>query len=656
MNRHLTAYRLATALGMALLPAVARAQSDKATIVYDVALREFTCWREGPLTADAQQDLCSPAQGWHPVTTDLYFVRAQAVSVLLQNAVANDIFSLDVTAEDLPEPGTNVSGAISELPKLVPLVPTPAVIPGTGAVLSSVSASIEADQIYRQLIFSDEKDFVAWLKATFITPLAVKEVQDLLAIDSETALKQLESTGSWITEVNLLATTVRGIADPTDTRSLVAGARALAAQLSTQMALHRRLDASGIVVAGKTVTDALQVVRTLPVRAAREIDSGQLLAFVTEFQTAFPAEFRYRRIGALIRDNGALGLDPKYDDGSPLSDMETFVGRLQSAAGGSVTVEGLARLKKNLTALADSWNELVTAQKRLESLSAAATTLESHQQSDTGVFALQVALNSLADDSISKANQLNAAASGLPLEHALRLLPAGQWFGSKTVKLTLKQGPRIPLFDLSGVAAASTASTTAPTAQKATQTAVTEPSAVRSFQFRIYNLYRVQVGLGSAFSTADDVRYQVNTVTTGNGSTAIVQKFVDQTLERNYNALWTANLIVFPAARHAFPWRPRYAGEKAPGRLSNLGAMLGFSIADPARNALLGGAWFPQRNTIGFQFAWHIAIRDVPAKDTAEPLTERVTLLKSKRFNGFTAGVVVTPDFFAKVVAPIFKP
>ncbi len=117
MTRHLV-------LGLILIlgsSAGVRAQDrTQATVVYDVNLREFVCWREGALVAAARAQPCNPSYGWHPVSSELYFTRGEAISVLLVNAVALNLFALDVKADDLPEPTTPIQGALSELPKLVP--------------------------------------------------------------------------------------------------------------------------------------------------------------------------------------------------------------------------------------------------------------------------------------------------------------------------------------------------------------------------------------------------------------------------------------------------------------------------------------------------------------------------------------------------------
>jgi hypothetical protein len=87
------------------------------TLVYDARLREFRCWSEGSLLPEAHQQVCQTAFGWHPVNANLYFTNGQAVNVLIMNGVAEDTFSLDVTADDLAEPTVPISRTLSELPK-----------------------------------------------------------------------------------------------------------------------------------------------------------------------------------------------------------------------------------------------------------------------------------------------------------------------------------------------------------------------------------------------------------------------------------------------------------------------------------------------------------------------------------------------------------
>jgi hypothetical protein len=661
---------------LSLFPAGALAQGA-ATIVYDVKLREFTCWTEAPLMpplvanpvvatgSSPQRTVCDAKSQWHPVTSDLYFLRGQAISILLVNAVALDLFSIEIAVEDLAEPAVPVAGSFGELPKLLPLVPSPTLVPGVGVALSAAVATVKPSAVYRRLTASEEKDFAAWVQSVLIAPLTGAPVNDFLALDSATALDRLDvnTMKAWLAEVETLTKAVSSISEPVDTDALLDRTRTLVGLLEVQHALRGRLAANGIPQAGKTVADGLKQLSTTALAPAIAIDSDDFGNVIADFESAFPDDVRYGRINAITIDaKGNLIVDPKYkDSGNPHVDMKEVLSRIQSAAGGSVPAAELTRLKKNLNALFDVWNDVRSARFQAELLNAARVNVEAHRKAPTSVFVLQTALNQLADATISKASRLNLAGATIPLDDRLRVVTVGQWFSSKAVTVTVKKGQRAAMFDVGGVIGAAGGSAIEPKPEDAkaptVQPAIADLATTRTFRFPVYNAYHFQLGLGAAYSTADNVEFKVSTVTTGSGESAKTEKFIEQTVARDYNLLWTANLIIFPQARHAFPWRPRYVGEHGPKWWTNVGALVGFSIPDPTRNFLFGGAWFPDRNTVGLQVSWHLALRDVFVGDDPEAaLSDRVTVLERKRFNGVSFGLIVTPDFFTKVLAPIFKP
>jgi hypothetical protein len=180
----------------------------------------------------------------------------QAIALLLVNATANNLFSLDVTADELPEPTMAVSGALGELPKLVPLVPAPTLIAGTGAVLSAVSITVDPKQVYRLLVTAELKDLESWVKTNLVSPLAAKEVNDFFSIDVSTALGELQNSKAWLTEASGLTTQVDAIPAPKTTLDLINGSRELVRLLDAQVGLQTRLRATGVPVAGKIVSDA----------------------------------------------------------------------------------------------------------------------------------------------------------------------------------------------------------------------------------------------------------------------------------------------------------------------------------------------------------------------------------------------------------------
>lgn len=635
---------------------------NDATIAYDVRLHEFRCWREKVLDSAAIKNPCDTAQGWHPMSANLYFVRNQSVSILLINALAADLFALEVKSDDLAEPTVPIEGSFASLPKLLPIPAPPTIVARSGVTLSATVPNVKpSEQIYRRAVTSEEKDFNSWLLTKLIAPLSAKEVSDLQAQNVPGALDQLHNiTPSLNASATTLHDSISNIAKPTNTATLVESSRELAARLDDEAALRDRLVAAGVITAGKTVYDASISLRSTPLQLALGIDNNDFSAFVNEFELAFPSGFRYARIAAIsLSTKMKFTLDPKYNEsGDPVTEMAEFLKKLNST-GTVLTPANLVKLRANLDALADSWADLTASGQRLAEINNIQSIVSDDQKSATGVYQLQKNLNGLVEATIIKAAELNDAERTVALDDDLSVLPIGQWYSSKTITVSLKQGQRVALFDLGGVTDSTRVSVTGgdvPSA-KATQPSPADLAVVRSVIFPIYNTYHFRLGFGFVYSTADDKRYQIDNVTTGSGDSATTQTYIDQTRDRDYNLLWTANVIVFPAARHAFPWRPRYLGEKKPAWYTDLAAMGGFSLTSPSQDFVVGGAWFPKPSPVGLQFGWHIGLRDYPPKgfDISQPITDRVTTLQQTEINGFAFGLVFTTDFFTKVFSPLFK-
>jgi hypothetical protein len=654
------------------LPTPALANKSSATIVYDVKLKEFLCWHEGALTDDVRRNPCDYSNvdyGWHPMTGNLYFVRAEAVSVLLVNAVAVDLFSLDVKVDDLAEPTVPVTGSLTELPKLLPIPPAPTVIAGNKVAFSATTPSIRPeDALIRLLTTTADKDFKSWVQGKLIDPLNPKEVSDLISQDVTGALQQLSTAPTFIAEVATLQTDLKNIQEPATAGEIVDRTRALARLLEREAGLRSRLTATGIVTGGKTINDALVALRSAAVQRATSTDNTNFQNLTSDIEQALPPEHRYSRIDAIIQDGKDFKIDPSYKDSGDFSDFSEFLRKIGSVAPKPLTKDLLTTLKKNLIVLSDMWSDILNAQLRRDVLETVQGKVDAENKSNSGVFELQKQLVALTDGTIQKAVTLNAKARSLPLDDFLRLLPVGQWFTSKTITVTLKQGQRVALFDVGGVSDATRTSVTGGDnpAAKQTQITATDLTAARTLQFPIYNLYHFQIGLGFVYSTAEDKRFAVDTVTLPSGAT---EKFIDQTRSRDYNLLGTVNVIIFPWARHAFPWRARYVAtsttvpglartEKRPHFYNDIGPMFGFSITSPNRDFLIGGAWFPRPSPVGLQLGWHLALRDYPPSgiDITQPIADRVARLQQRRINGFFVGLVFTTDFFGKVFAPIFKP
>jgi hypothetical protein len=619
--------------------------------VYDARVREFVCWSEGALEPGFREHLCEQAAHWHPLTANLYFVRGQSITVVIAHGVAEDIFSLDVKADDLAEPQVPVSGALTALPKLQSIPAAPTVLVGVGASLVAGETHIHATSVFRMAIVSEEKDFKAWLQTNLIDPLSSKEVTDLLAIEVDTAIAQAAASASFVTEMTTIKDGVNAIGAPASMQEWVTGVRALVDRIDAEAAARARLVVTGITAAGATINSAAVAARATPVQKALAIDSSDLAALANTLAVAF-AQDAYARIDRIHVVNKKFATD----DG----DMQDVVDGLNAALGSTDATSVLAHARTNLADTADIAPQVQLADKRRQQLENLKTKLDAQRASPTGVFALQKTWADAVAATITKAAVLNAAAKDLPLDPPYDVIPVGQWFSSKTVTLTVKQGQRVALFDIAGVADATRAGIAGgdTPASKGTQIAAADLAAARVLQFPIYNLYRFKIGMGFLYSNAPDKVYTVDKVTTSSGSAAVTQQFIDQTRDRNYNVLTSVNVLVFPWARHAFPWRPRYAGEASPPFYHDLAAMIGFSVTSPTRDFVVGGAWFPRMSPVGVQVGWHLSLRDYPPPNTdlSMPLAGRVILLKQTRVDGVAAGLIFSTDFFSNVFAAIFKP
>src|SRR5262249_18558144 len=145
-------------------------------------------------------------------------------------------------------------------------------------------------------------------------------------------------------------------------------------------------------------------------------------------------------------------LRPGYTDGGDAAaEMEGLLTAVNSARGGLDAMTALPKLKVNLSILADGLVSIGIAANRRAALQTIRDNVEAQRTLTDGIFALQRALIANVDQTIVKAANLNAAAKTVPLEAPYDLLGVGQFFSSKTVTVTLKQGQRLPLFDITGV-------------------------------------------------------------------------------------------------------------------------------------------------------------------------------------------------------------
>lgn len=637
-------------------PTVATADKPKtATIVYDVSLREFTCWSEESVTIFPDSPCGTP--GWHRLTPAFHLKRGQAIQLLLVNARALDLYAAEIKADDLAEPTLAAIGGLSELPKLQPLAPGRLLIPGVGAVLASAPTG-SLSELHRYLVASDAKSFTSWVDG-LLSRFDAKEVREFLTQGGAVleAVNSMPATKPWEDAIKLLDDAVKKIADGPASNSsgvLLKRLRALASSLDQLAWVRAQVAASLIPAASSTLSASAKSSNSVVVQTALAIPP-QFFSDLANSAGPWGAITKgcwFASVTSLsrtptdgLRSDAVPGCGPVAPE---------FLTALTAAAGGSISAAGLTQLQGNLNLLGERRTRLEAAEADREALEDIKGNITSGAER---LRPLRSAADALTERVLTTASLLNAEAASLPLDHDLRILPIGTWYATKTITVTVKQGRRGAIFDApqtTDAASVSLDATTQPT--KGGLTGVADLASTRSFQFPVYNMYRFQLGLGTAYSSSNDRRYQINTVTTGSGSSQVVEKFIEESVSRHYNVLWTANLIFYPTGRHAFPNHPRYDGESPGGRLRDLGLMLGFSVTEPARNVMVGAVWMPRGSVAGLQAAYHLAMRDVPNGDFEAALSGRLTTFRRKPFHGFSVGLVLSSDAFGKFLAPIFKP
>jgi hypothetical protein len=247
----------------------------------------------------------------------------------------------------------------------------------------------------------------------------------------------------------------------------------------------------------------------------------------------------------------------------------------------------------------------------------------------------------------------------MPLPDEYRQQVVGEWYGSKEVVLTVKQGGRLALFDLGGVGdtgrVAVVSADTPPS--KAVQIAAPDLAPSRVLRFRIHDLYHLQLAAGFVYSHTRDDRFQVFDQTVTVDGKDQHQKFIGQTRSRDYNLLSTVELLVHPWAQDYFPWKPRFPGERRPPFYRNVAPLIGFSMTSPNRDFLLGVGWFPGQTAMGVQVGWHFALRDEPPDGTLPntPLTDPVVVLRQKVHGGPFVGLAFSTQLFRDVFGFVFK-
>jgi hypothetical protein len=631
-------------------------RANSATLVFDARSREFRCWSEGSLERGAP---CHTGADWHPMTAALHFTRGEMLTVLVTSGVVQDIFSVEVKADDLAAPTTPVSGALAELPKLQAIPALETIFAGVNASLvTTKAASLVAGCQARDPLgllglapTATKEDFKAALDNWILNPLGATEVTNLLALDLANPITTIQQAGPYTQIAESIVSEVHKIALPLTIEDWVAASKSLSVQVDRATALRTRIASAGVPVAVKAINDALLAERTTNVECATSISAQSLNSLLTQLTKAF-GDKAHAAIDAITVSGSHFVVPPAHKEMQPL--LENIESALKPT---NPSNDQLKALKTNLALLADNLSAIKLASTRraaLETLVKA--TLPG---ADLLLQCMRQSLAPLTDTLTTRAASIDSVGNVMPLPRGYDRLPLGQWFANKTLTITIKQGARLRQFDVGAVSDATRIVVGGDQpATKATSPAVADLAPTRTLTVPVYDTYHVKMGLGFAYSTVRDDRYQVSQLTTGKGDAAVTQQFIDQTRSRPSTLLPTVTVTVFPFARQDFPWRARYDGE-SDAWYKDVGATIGFGLNTPVRDFLLGGTWMRQTSPVGVQFAWHIAIRDRPPEgvELSKPLpdTTRIFTLRQTTTKGFSGGLVFTTDFFTKIFASIFK-
>lgn len=648
---------MAIVAGHLIVPLVLAAQRpfnppSRATIVYDATLREFTCWSEGEIVP-GQSAPCGP--GSHPVGANLYFGRGEYITVLVVHAKVQDVFAVDLKVDDLQEPSTPVKGSLADLPSLQSIPALASVFPGTGAPPAAIApagfmAVRPAHELYRLLAVATDKDFKGYLKGTVLDPFSAKEVTDLLAVDLATASSVAERSASFIPMEQALHRSVVGLGDPSTMSDWTQAVKGLSLLVDRGVELRTRMVAAGLPSAGKTINDAILLSRSGA--AQRALSAGDAdLTFIDAVLDSI-AGHAYTVIDAITMGKNGHFISSDRSVSILLAKVNA---QLPTPNAG----QSLAKLTTNLYTLADSGGLIHLAAQRAKALADVQRQLTAQREVSDGVYALQRTLVATVCALTATTADLNRRGRTIDLESPYDTLLVGQWFATKSIGITVKQGQRSAVFDVSAVADASRAGVTAGDvpATKAVLIPPTDLAPARALLVPVYNVHHLDLGLSFMYSWVRDDRFQVDSVTTVSGGATTTQHFIDQTRSKSRTLVPAATLTYFPWARHSFPVRARYPGEQLPDWYENIGLMAGLSVTNPTRDFLAGFTLLPPQSPIGIQVGVHWALRDYPPPniDTTTALTRRVTIMQQRTLRAVTAGVILTTDFFTNVLLGVLK-
>jgi hypothetical protein len=252
------------------------------------------------------------------------------------------------------------------------------------------------------------------------------------------------------------------------------------------------------------------------------------------------------------------------------------------------------------------------------------------------------------------AGEFNCIIASMPLSKPHDCVSLGRWFGSKEIKITVKEGLRTPLLRVESAAASSFLSKDAtPSPAAALDAEIKEAVPVRSTSFTVGDSYRLQVTAGVIYSRLRDEDFIVTERVSAVDSS--VARQVLRTRNRDYHLLPSIELLFFPFSRQEYlPWRVEFSRAR-PGFLrrtvNGLAILGGFSIADPSQDFFLGGALMHPVG-LGIKAGWHFGF-----EDRAPVLMEgETTLIEEDLDHAGFVGIAISGEVFKSLLAPILKP
>jgi hypothetical protein len=680
---HRSSIRFALSLLVLLLlgPSGSRAlAADKdITIVYDVELKQFRCWYEGQPVPKA----CGKG-GSHIFEEGVHFYRGETIYLQFAGAHVADLFTVELTVNDITEPTVPIFGAISDLPKVKLIEAAETLIPAPGVVTVAGNVSISAI-LYASLDQMEKAEFQKYLEDTILTPTASDKFLNFINANANVIITnldaQLKRSGHFVKEALSIQSsfesnglnslnqtyciTTSGTSTQADADQFLKHLRELVRTIARQRALREEIITAGLATDGKALVEQYKLFNDPFIARLGRIKVDDLKTFRDDFNIDFPVSDRTRLIRGIVLDKTQ---SPKYLLAPGNADREPgFLKNINTNAG-LLNDEGLKRLKDNLLLLASRWGEFELAVDRLDKFQTIATKLESYQartpdRVDTddplSVFQYQILLNRVGQVGIRAADTANCIAQNMPLPDPYDHIVLGRWFGSKDVAVTVKQGTRLPLFQIEGVAQTGRIPAAGGDNSQlgTTQTARIDPVAVRQAKFSIHNTYHFQLAAGFVVSTMRDERFQLAQRTITEGMTMRTEKFFVQTRDRSYHFLPTIELLIYPQAREYFPWKSRYPGERRPSVLKEMGLLVGFSLVNPTKDFFFGTAWM-SRGGFGIKGGLHLGFKDTLPKgiEPGETLTDEITVVQQKLKRGAFFGVSMTTQVFKDIFGVIFKP